>query len=192
MKIALVLVTAGGLLLSSCASSIDSNTYERRDAGLAGRAQPAMVVTVREVQVEGSDKVGTLAGAAIGGVSGSFGRLAGDGVGVLGAVAGAIVGGLVGRQVERAVTEDSGYEYVIDVNGKLITVVQDDEQPLQPGQPVLLIRSDRARIVPVDPAVLDRRQTDGRRGFGTGTVEPDLPAPVLDDDGSTLSAVTAS
>ncbi|MEO1193740.1 MAG: hypothetical protein AAFY02_18435 [Pseudomonadota bacterium] len=150
-KTAAALVLAGSLALAGCASSIDSDTYSRDDAGYAGTAETAQVVTVRPVTVETEGLVGTAAGAAVGGAAGAMAGRGGDTFfGVLGALGGVIVGGLVGQQADKLLNNQDGYEYVIQMpDGRLLTIVQGDEEPLDPGQEVLLIKSDRARIVPV-------------------------------------------
>ncbi|GAB5469214.1 MAG: hypothetical protein Kilf2KO_22440 [Rhodospirillales bacterium] len=157
MKTAVALVLAGSLALAACAPSIDSGTYTLDDAGYAGKAETAQVITVRAVEVENEGLGGGAAGAALGGAAGAMAGRGGDVFfGVLGALGGVILGAIVGQQVDKAINEQDGFEYVIQMeDGRLLTIVQGDEQPLQAGQDVLLIKSDRARIVPVGPNALD-------------------------------------
>ena len=158
MKTAIVLALAAGLALAGCAPSISSSTYD--EAGYTGPAEPARMVAVRPIDVETQGLVGAGAGAAVGGAAGAMAGRGGDTFfGVLGALGGIIVGAVIGQQVDKAVNDQDGYEYVIEMaDGRLLTIVQGDEQPLREGQAVLLIKSDRARIVPdrrAAPAAVD-------------------------------------
>jgi outer membrane lipoprotein SlyB len=91
--------------------------------------------------------VGAATGAAAGGVVGS--QAPGGGVGAaLGAVGGALVGGLVGTGVEHAAGDTTAWEYIVrKPGGELVSVTQQDKEPLPIGQKVLVIAGSQARIV---------------------------------------------
>ncbi|MDE2197424.1 MAG: glycine zipper 2TM domain-containing protein [Rhodospirillales bacterium] len=91
--------------------------------------------------------VGTLGGAAIGGVAGSYiGRndVRGN---ILGAIGGAIIGGVAGSAIESGVSTGSAMEFIIrEDSGQTISVVQTNETGLQPGDRVVLTRGARTHI----------------------------------------------
>lgn len=134
-------------LLAGCARDITADSYSAKSVGEATRAVPAEVVSVRQVSVEGTRGVGTLAGAGAGGVAGSALGTGSRGD-LLGAIGGALIGGIVGAVAEDGLTSQSGYEYVVrTADGGLVTLVQGGE-PLAQGQKVLILYGERARLIP--------------------------------------------
>ena len=147
---AVIAAMLSGVALAGCTSGLGSEDYRRSGVGVPAHAVDGVVVSVREVSIEGTKSgVGTASGAAIGGALGST---VGGGtpervvMGVLGAVA----GGLAGAAIEEGATSQRGMEYTIDLNGgDTIVVVQGDQQPVAlAGQPVRVLYGDRVRVVP--------------------------------------------
>jgi len=90
--------------------------------------------------------VGTVAGAAVGGILGSqVGHGAGSAVG---AILGAVGGGLAGNAIEHGVTEHQGEEVVVRLdNGSTIAVVQGGPEDLRPGDRVRVLNGARGARV---------------------------------------------
>lgn len=137
------------VLLAACAPSYGSKSYKPGEVGQSSTTEIGHVISVRPVQIEGTDSgVGKLGGAAAGGVAGSM-IGTGDRTQALGAIGGAIVGGIVGAASEKAVTKAQGAEYVIETEmGDLITVVQGADENIKAGGRVFIMRGDRVRIAP--------------------------------------------
>ena len=66
----------------------------------------------------------------------------------VGAVSGAVVGGLVGAKAEEIIMGNNASEFIIQPDiGEPFTFVQVNEEKLKAGERVLIINSDKIRIV---------------------------------------------
>ena len=148
MKISRALSTAGAVALAAflattvggCASSLSSGSYTRSQARAAQYVDMGTVESVRDVQIEGTKSgVGTLGGAALGGIAGSeIGH--GSRSHAAGAVGGAILGGLAGSAVEEGMTRQPGLEITVRLDsGRIIAVTQGADERFYPG--------DRVRVL---------------------------------------------
>jgi outer membrane lipoprotein SlyB len=136
------------VILSSCAPHRPTSSYSREQMGRTATVMQGVIVAMREVRISGtSSGLGAATGAAGGGVAGSY--IGGDArANVLGAIGGAVIGGIVGAAVERAATEAGAIEFIIKQdNGQLFAVVQTNEETLAVGENVLILRSDRVRVI---------------------------------------------
>jgi len=156
--------------LSGCGPSYSPDTYASNAAQQANKVEQGVVVGVRDVAVSASGTVGTVTGAAAGGIAGSQ-----VGVGPTSAFAslgGALLGGIAGSTVEHVTADTKAYEYIVRKgNGDLVSVAQKDTTPLALGQHVLVIAGNQARVVPdytLPPEVA--------RGLPAKTAEPVKPA----------------
>ncbi len=142
--LSLGLILAG---LSACGPSYSPDTYASNAVQQANKVEQGVVIGVRDVAVSASDTVGTVSGAAAGGIAGSQ-----VGVGVTSAftsLGGALVGGIAGSTVEHATADTKAFEYIVRKgNGDLVSVTQKDRTPLALGQHVLVIAGNQARVVP--------------------------------------------
>lgn len=138
---------AFAVALTGCSHNFAS-TYTPDQMGRAATVMKGKVLAVRPVTISGSQSgVGATAGAVGGGVAGSY---AGGGTraNLLGAVGGAVVGGVAGAMAEEAATRSGAMEFVIHQdNGQDIAVVQTNEESLAVGERVLILRSDRVRLI---------------------------------------------
>ena len=146
-----VLATA----LAGCASGLGANSYDPSQIGRVARVDEGTVVAARPITIEGSNsasKVGTLAGAALGGLAGSElggGRKANT----AGAIGGAVLGGLAGNAIGKSAGAQPGFAYTIRLpSGELVSVAQAGEFALPAGTPVLIEYGDRARVIPQNGA----------------------------------------
>ena len=134
-------------LAAGCAANDGARDYSARDERVIERVTYGTVQSVRAVRVDEKDApVGTIAGAAVGGILGSqVGHGAGSAVG---AVLGAVGGGLAGNAIEHKVTEHEGEEIVVRLDdGSTIAVVQGAGDGLRPGDRVRVLNgSGGARI----------------------------------------------
>ena len=148
---AMIIVFAAALAVSGCARDLSPYVYSRDEVGSKVDIQEARVISVRNVQIEGTRSgVGAVAGAAAGGIGGSYaGRGRG---GAIGAIAGAVIGGLLGAAMEGAVTGSEGIEYLVQLdNGETVAVVQPKGgDPLKPGDSALLVYGHHIRVVPAE------------------------------------------
>ena len=138
-RTALIVLIAG--LLNACASSNSGDVYSRDDFFFLQTIRKGVVESVRTVKLEGTKTpVGTVAGAAVGGIAGST---VGEGKGsAIAAVIGAVAGGLAGSALEEAVTRKDGLEITVKLdNGSLVAVVQEATESFAPGDNVRLIES---------------------------------------------------
>jgi outer membrane lipoprotein SlyB len=135
------MVLAAGLVLSGCPASMSGGAYSRSQAREAQDVQLGYVESVRQVMIEGTKSgVGTLGGAALGGVAGST---IGQGRGqVAGAIGGAVVGGLVGSAIEENATRQPGLEITVRLDsGRMVSVTQAADQPFYRGDRVRVLTS---------------------------------------------------
>jgi len=142
---------SSALLLGACASDLGASSYSRGSVGQISRSDSGVVMSSRAVRIEGTKSgVGTVGGAAIGGLAGS--ELGGDSTGrAVGAIVGAIAGGLLGSAVEKGATEQNGFSYSIrlDRDGEYISITQaGGDYPIANGTPVWIEYGDRARVIP--------------------------------------------
>ena len=152
IAIALVALTA----LSGCARSLSPDVYSRDEVGAKVEVEDAVIVSARDVQIEGTrSNIGAGAGAVAGGVGGAVAVGRNRGAATLGAVAGAIIGAIAGAAIEEAATSSSGVEYLVRLNdGQTVAVVQPKgDAELRPGDRVLLVYGDHIRVVPTQEPV---------------------------------------
>jgi len=119
-----VCMSAATLTLAGCASSLTGDTYSRSEARTVQSVQTGVITELRPVRIEGTkSNIGTLGGAAIGGVAGS-GIGGGRGAAVA-AIIGALGGGLLGSATEEGLTRTQGVEItILDSHGNTRAYVQ--------------------------------------------------------------------
>jgi outer membrane lipoprotein SlyB len=134
-------------VVPACAPANTGNTVSARSLGGAAHVSFGTIVGSRPVRVAGTNSgVGTLGGAAAGGIAGSF--IGGDWrSNALAGIGGAIVGGLAGNAIERGATGGTAIEFIVrEDRGGDIAVVQTNEEGLQVGDRVVVTRGDRVRL----------------------------------------------
>ena len=133
---------------AACAPTNTNTVYSAGEIGRTASIQYGQILSMRPVTVQSPNSgVGTLGGAAVGGVAGSF--IGGNNVrgNILGAVGGAIVGGIAGTLIENQSSTGTAIEFIIrEDDGQTISVVQSNELGFQPGERVVLTRGARTRI----------------------------------------------
>lgn len=135
------------LPLIGCADHYSPDTYNAGAVQQAAKVQRGIIVGRRAVGISASANVGTVTGAAAGGIAGSQVG-AGGAASAFGALGGTVIGGLVGSTVEHSSADAPGTEYIVDTGkDSLVTVTQQDKVPLAVGQKVLVIDGKQARIV---------------------------------------------
>jgi len=144
---AVLLASAGALVLGGCAPSMSGSVYRRGETGMEQTVRLGVVESVRQVMIEGTKSpVGTVAGAGVGGVAGS--RI-GQGRGaVVGTIAGVVIGGLAGSALEEGVTRRHGLEITVRLeNGELRAIVQESDEEFKAGEKVRLVSNGRTTRV---------------------------------------------
>jgi outer membrane lipoprotein SlyB len=151
--------------LTGCAPRIGGSDYSVAGSGQVSDALRGVIVGKRVVHINMKDPehendpgAGALAGGVGGGVLGSqFGKGRGS---TAGAAIGAIAGAIGGHFAEKALTEQDGFEYQIQLDhGRLMTLAQGRDPELSVGQRVLV-------IIPVQPT---NQTTIGFAGSRTNT-----------------------
>ena len=132
------------ILLQSGCSLHSGSTYERGEMGQPQSFSKGVIVSVRDVTIKGTESgVGAVSGAVMGGLGGS--KVSEDPT--ISAI-GAIVGGLAGAKAEELIMRDNASEFIIQPDvGEPFTFTQVNEEELKVGERVLIINSDKMRIV---------------------------------------------
>lgn len=135
------------IVVTGCAAP-GSSTYTREQMQRTAIVETGRIVSMREVPVETSGQTGTLVGAGVGGVAGSF--IGGDWrSNLLAGLAGAVVGGIAGGAAERAASTTTATEFIVEIDGGgTIAVVQANDQGFRVGDRVNVLRGDRTRLTP--------------------------------------------
>ncbi len=111
-----LVVVAAVTVLSACATS-SPDVISRQDAQVAAQVQDGVVISVRQVTVDGSQSgMGAAAGGVVGAAVGSGGssiQREKIGLGVLAGVAGA----LAGNAIERMATKEEAFEIIVQLRG---------------------------------------------------------------------------
>ncbi len=133
--------------LGACSPDYSPDTYSAAAVQQASKVDRGIVVGVRQIDVSADATVGTVTGAAAGGAVGS--QVPSGGVGAaLGTVGGGLIGGIIGSTAQHGADDTTAYEYVVrQPNGDLVSVTQQEKEPLQIGTHVLVIAGKQARIV---------------------------------------------
>ena len=122
--------------------------YDREELGQPQSFSEGVIVSVRDVSINGTQSgVGAVAGAIAGGLSGSM--VSEDKtISAIGAIGGAVVGGLVGTKTEEVIMQGKASEFVIQPDtGEPFTIVQVNKEQLKAGERIMIISSDKLRIV---------------------------------------------
>jgi outer membrane lipoprotein SlyB len=176
LRSALGLVTASSLaVLSGCAPSYSPNTYAAAAAQQASKVDRGVVIGVRQVKISADATLGTVTGAAAGGIAGS--TVNDDGpVKALSALGGSVLGGLVGSGVQHAEGDTTAFEYIVrESDASLVSVTQRDKAPLPIGERVLVIAGKQARIVPDYTVPLPSPQPSATAARNATPHAPDAP-----------------
>lgn len=148
MRVAAILLLA--LMVLGCTPNVRPDSYSVGSVGQVNRSIGGVVVSARQVHIDGSQGGGAAAGGAMGAVAGS--QIGGsDAAGAVGAIGGLVVGTIAGAATERRLSEQMGMEYVVETsNGNLMTVVQGADPVFYPGDSVLILYGNPARVI-ADP-----------------------------------------
>ncbi|MCL6262516.1 glycine zipper 2TM domain-containing protein [Craterilacuibacter sp. RT1T] len=154
MKKGLLLASAIStvLLATGCSTPSDSAVvYKRGQLQQPQVVEFGQIVSVQNVKVEGEqNQLLTLGGTALGGVAGSS---IGQGRGsALGAIGGAMLGGLLSQSAQQGLGTKNALELTVrlDRDGRMVSIVQDADIPLSPGQRVRILSGNSTmRVVPL-------------------------------------------
>jgi outer membrane lipoprotein SlyB len=139
-------------LLAGCANkSASSSVYSYGQAQREQIVRLGTVVSVRAVTIQEDQNsgVGTVGGAALGGVAAS--SIGGGRGSILASIGGAILGGLVGNAVENRMGKTQGLEITVQLdNGETRVVAQEADVSLSAGQRVRMLSGNGpTRVVPL-------------------------------------------
>ena len=152
-----VLILLSILALGGCATGGFSPDVVSRDAAAKSQyVQSGVVLSVRNVTIEGDRDSGNLFGSILGAIVGSnIGSEDDETTREVGAVVGTAVGSVVGQNVGESLSRKAGVEIIIklDTNEREISIVQempeDVDYSFRAGDKVRIIRSGgKARVVP--------------------------------------------
>lgn len=143
-----LIILAAVAVLSACAVAPNSgNVYRARETMNEQSVRMGYVESVREVMIDkGQSGVGTVAGAALGGIAGSN---VGQGKGAIAAgILGAVAGGMIGQNVEGNMSNRRGLEITVKLdNGEMRAVTQDADELFRAGDRVRLLSNGRTTRV---------------------------------------------
>ena len=138
MKATLILCSAA--LLAGCAAPPPSGSvYRAYQTQNEQVVRTGTVESVRNVVIVNPESgVGTMGGAALGGIAGSH---AGSGRGSAAAsIVGAIAGGLLGQRIEASANNRPGFEITVKLDsGELRAITQAADELFRPGERVRLV-----------------------------------------------------
>ena len=152
-----ILILLSILALGGCATGGFSPDVVSRDAAAKSQyVQSGVVVSVRNVTIEGGSDSGNLFGSILGAIVGSnIGGEDDETTREVGAVVGTAVGSVVGQNVGESLSRKAGVEIIIklDTNEREISIVQempeDVDYSFRAGDKVRIVRSGgKARVVP--------------------------------------------
>lgn len=147
----LLLTVCFALTLTSCAEDISSNTYSAGEMSGASSVVKGVIITKRDVKVKTESSGGGYTGASAGSILGSLGGRSYGGV-LVGAMGGALVGGIVGNSIDKSVSTQKGFEYVVRLhNGNIISLVQAADANFAINQHIMILYGARTRVI-ADPA----------------------------------------
>ena len=124
------------------------STYERGEMGAPASFKKGVILSVRDVQIKGTESgAGAAAGAVAGGLAGS--TLGGStATRALGGLGGAVIGGIVGHTTENLITGGDASEFIVQPDaGEPYAIVQVNDEELKAGERILIIESGKLRIV---------------------------------------------
>jgi outer membrane lipoprotein SlyB len=138
MKVTPTLTCAA--LLAGCVTTPQSGSvYHAHQTQTEHVVRTGTIESVRNVVIANPESgVGSMGGAALGGIAGSY---AGHGRGSAAAsIAGAIAGGLLGQRVEASANNRPGVEITVKLDsGEVRAVTQTADELFQPGERVRLL-----------------------------------------------------
>ena len=152
-----ILILLSILALGGCATGGFSPDVVSRDAAAKSQyVQSGVVVSVRNVTIEGDRDSGNLFGSILGAIVGSnIGGEDDDTTRQVGAVVGTAAGSVVGQNVGESLSRKAGVEIIIklDTNEREISIVQEMPENVnysfRAGDKVRIVRSGgKARVVP--------------------------------------------
>ena len=156
-----VLVSVMVAMTAGC-STTSPDVVPAGEAQRLAKVQDAVVLSVRDVVVDGTQSgAGAVAGAVVGGIGGasiSGNRRAEAAGGVLGAV----VGGVVGNAVERLGTREEALEILLQLStGERRSVIQaKGKETFNPGDAVILVTEGaKVRVILAPKVVAPRPQS---------------------------------
>ncbi|GAB3420202.1 outer membrane lipoprotein [Massilia agilis] len=138
MKLVPVLVLAS--VLAGCATPPQSssvyNYYQTQNEQFV---RTGTVESIRNVSIVNPERgVGTVGGAALGGLAGS--NIGGGKGEAAGAIVGALAGGLLGQRIEQSANTKPGIEITVRLDtGELVAITQTADEQFRPGERVRLL-----------------------------------------------------
>lgn len=137
--------------LTGCSTSDSARVYSKDQMRQVQTVELGTVISVTPVKMEGeSNELVNLGGVALGGLAGSN---IGKGTGAAaGAIVGAIAGGLATGSAQRSLGTKNAYEITVqlDRGSRTISIVQEADVVLQPGQRVrVLSGGGNDRVLPL-------------------------------------------
>ncbi len=178
MRKLIIVLMIGVLAFAAGCRTHSASSYSRNEMGRASFVDSGTVLSVRIVDIEGTNSgIGTATGAAAGAVAGSY--IGGDvRSNILGAIGGAVVGGAVGYVAEEAITSGQAFEVTVrNDNGQVFAVVQDSNENLMPGDRVLVMDNGQSvRVVRDTQGVGNQGTTTGGPTYYDQNTAPPPPA----------------
>ena len=148
MKKLLVIAVVASLMAGCAVTPNSASVYNTHQAQGEQTVRMGVVDSVRNVTIDkGASGVGTLAGAALGGIAAGSNVGRGNGA-VAAGIVGALAGGVLGNQAEAHLSNRPGLEITVRLdNGELRAITQDADEPFRVGERVRLLSNGRTTRV---------------------------------------------
>lgn len=148
-KFAIAAFVSATLIVTGCTTPDSANVYNKGEMRRKASVRSGVIEQIRQVKMEDAMGIGTVSGAAIGGIAAgsNIGRGSGS---VVAGIVGVLLGGILGDKIERGITRKEALEITVRMqNGERLVIVEDADIALQQGQAVDVIDDGKtARVVP--------------------------------------------
>lgn len=164
MKMKRILLVVFGtlpLFLTSCAPKLGGSDYSMADVGANSTSLKGTITSIRVVNIVATDANKPGLGAAAGAIAGGTTGYVVSNRGPFTTVAGGLLGAAAGHFAEKALTNQEGYEYTVQLdNGGVQTIAQGAEPKMSVGQRVIVVLNNkgvagqqaRSRVIPDNSA----------------------------------------
>lgn len=122
--------------------------YSQDEMGQPQSFSKGVIISLRNISIKGTQSgIGAVSGAIAGGLAGST-TSEDKTISAIGAIGGAVLGGLIGTKAEELITKDKASEFVVRPDiGDPFTLIQINDEQLDVGERVMIINSDKIRII---------------------------------------------
>lgn len=145
-------IIALSIFISSCTSldrftkeEQNSSAYSTNETGKLSSISKGVILSIKKVELSGSKGLGTTLGAVLGGLAGRSTTDKANNQEIATVLAG-LAGSIIGSTAEKYITQDFGYEFIIDTKDGAKVFVDSTKGDFRVGDSVYIIYGDKVRI----------------------------------------------